>query len=134
MDNKGFTLVEVLIVIIILGVLASIGTPIYTGFVKDARAAEADAAIGAIISGEKVYRQKNNAYVDCTDTNDIYKKLNLDMTDVHYFTCSVEGSKATTFSAKCTVSSKGVEVGLPAGGQRVYSHDTKEWSWINWGT
>lgn len=49
--ERGFTLVEVLAVLIIVAILAGIGTPIYLSFVKGARAADAQTTIGAIVTG-----------------------------------------------------------------------------------
>lgn len=126
MNQKGFTLVEVLVVIIIIGVLATIGTPMYTGFVKDAMGAEAITAIDSMITGEKVYRQKNNTYVDCQSHEDISRELNIDMSDIHNFDCIVQGSTVSDFTITCTVSQKGLERGLPPGCQYSYSHETQE--------
>ena len=38
--KKGFTLVELMVVIVIMAVLAAAATPIFAGYVKKARAAE----------------------------------------------------------------------------------------------
>jgi general secretion pathway protein G len=37
MIKKGFTLIELLIVIAILGIIATIGTPVVTGFINSAK-------------------------------------------------------------------------------------------------
>ena len=55
MYRKGFTLLELVIVVIVLGVLASIALPQYAGFVEKARAAEAVATIGSIKTAEIAY-------------------------------------------------------------------------------
>ena len=48
--QKGFTLIELLIVILIVGILAAVATPLYLGYVKDAKTAEAKAVAGALWS------------------------------------------------------------------------------------
>lgn len=125
MNQKGFTLIEVLVVIIILGVLATIGTPMYTGFVKDAMGAEAIAAIDSVITAEKVYFQKNNTFVSADGHEAISQDLNVDMSDIKNFTCSVDGD-AANFTVTCKVSQNGVERGLPPSCEYSYIHDTKE--------
>ena len=47
MNNKGFTLVEVLTVVVIVGVLTSVALPMYTRSVERSRATEAMTAIKA---------------------------------------------------------------------------------------
>jgi prepilin-type N-terminal cleavage/methylation domain-containing protein len=48
--QKGFTLIELLIVILIVGILAAVATPLYLGYVKDAKTAEAKAVAGSLWS------------------------------------------------------------------------------------
>lgn len=57
-NNKGFSLIELIAVLLIIAILAAIGTPIYLKHVETARAADAVNSIGAIKSAVKQYRQK----------------------------------------------------------------------------
>jgi len=45
---QGFTLIELLIVILIVGILAAVATPLYLGYIKDAKTAEAKALAGSL--------------------------------------------------------------------------------------
>ena len=49
-NNRGFTLIELVMVIVLLGILAAIAVPRYVDLQQDARTAVVDASIGAIKS------------------------------------------------------------------------------------
>lgn len=53
--TKGFTLVELVIVIIIVGILSIVAVPIYRGYTKRAYTSEGRALLGSIQTAQKVY-------------------------------------------------------------------------------
>lgn len=76
MLRKGFTLLEVLIVVIIIGILAAIALPQYTSTLEKARSAEAVSNIGSLrTSFDRYWYEKSStaaAYVAATlDTLDV---------------------------------------------------------------
>lgn len=58
--KKAFTLVEVMVVIVILGVLAAVGVPKMFGVIAKAKAAEVPVAAGTYISLQNAYLTENN--------------------------------------------------------------------------
>ncbi|MFZ2356813.1 MAG: prepilin-type N-terminal cleavage/methylation domain-containing protein [Candidatus Omnitrophota bacterium] len=60
--RKGFTLLELIIVIIIIGVLATLGFTQYTKVVEKGRAAEARAILGTLRTAENAYFQEFGVY------------------------------------------------------------------------
>lgn len=54
-EPQGFTLVELMIVVVILGVLAAIAFPSFTQYLKQSRTSEAKQNLGNIYKGSLVY-------------------------------------------------------------------------------
>ena len=54
-NNKGFTLIELIMVTIILGILAAVAIPRYMTTVDKAEAAAEDAVISSILAGLEVF-------------------------------------------------------------------------------
>jgi type IV pilus assembly protein PilE len=60
--QNGFTLIELMIVVVILGILASIAWPSYTKYIREARRAEAQSEMLRIQLGLEKWRANNNTY------------------------------------------------------------------------
>jgi len=69
-NRKGFTLIELMVVVIIVGVLAAIAVPLYLFNVKKSKASEGVALMGSILTAERVYYIQNSAYVTDADPPD----------------------------------------------------------------
>lgn len=64
-NQKGFTLVELMIVVAIIGILAAIAIPNFQNYQRKAKTAEAKTNLGAIRTSEESYRAENNTYLAC---------------------------------------------------------------------
>jgi prepilin-type N-terminal cleavage/methylation domain-containing protein len=60
--SSGFTLMELLIVIVVLGVLAGVSMPVYTAIVWKARYAEVFSTVGAVVRAKKAYYAEHGNY------------------------------------------------------------------------
>ena len=56
-NEKGFTLIEMLIVVVIVAILAAISVPIYVEYVKTARASDAKTTISGVWQAAQVFYQ-----------------------------------------------------------------------------
>ncbi len=97
-NKSGFTLLEIIIVIIIVGVLASLALPRFFATVEFSRAQEALSAIAAVRGGmERCYVGKGNTYSGCAtgsiDTGDPLKG----QPNAH-FAITVGGASATGYT------------------------------------
>jgi len=65
--KKGFTLIELMVVVIIVGILAAVAIPIFRGQTKRAIAAEGEALLGSVRTAELVYYAEHGTYLDVSD-------------------------------------------------------------------
>jgi prepilin-type N-terminal cleavage/methylation domain-containing protein len=100
--RKGFTLVELIIVVIIVGILASLGLTQYNKVVEKSRAAEARMMLGTLRGAEVAEMNENGSYVAVAS-------LGVDApascTDTHFFSyaCATSGTCTAT---RCTTGGK----------------------------
>ncbi len=59
---RGFTLIELVVVMVIVGILSVIAVPLYRGYTRRAMAAEGRALVGSIATSEKVYLAEHGVY------------------------------------------------------------------------
>lgn len=91
LNKKGFTMVELLVVLLIIGVLAAVATPMYLANANRAKASEAVATMGMIRQAEREYFTKNNVYLGVTagnldkDTTNATPGLGMDVGIPQYF-------------------------------------------------
>lgn len=62
LNQSGFTLIELMVVVAIVAILAAIAYPSYTSYVQDTRQAEAQGEIMALAGALERYRAKNFSY------------------------------------------------------------------------
>ncbi len=100
--KKAFTLLELIVVIIILGILASLGFSQYVKMVEKGRSAEARMILGQIRTAQTAYALEYGAYAG------IMSDLSVDMptscTSTHYFYYSTNSVNGT--AVRCSAGGK----------------------------
>ena len=64
-DNKGFTLIELMIVVAIIGILAAIAIPNFKNYQLKAKGSESKVNLGAIRTSEESYLAENDVFKAC---------------------------------------------------------------------
>jgi prepilin-type N-terminal cleavage/methylation domain-containing protein len=117
-NHRGFTLVELMVVVIIVLVLAGIAVPVYIHYIQEGKKSEGYATIDAIVSGALVYFQKHGTYAG----GDIDTFLARDDVDnATYFNYAVSGAGSSGFTATATVDNSQDDWG-PAGATITWTH------------
>ncbi len=101
MNKKGFTLVELMITITIIGILAAIGIPQYSGAVAKARCAEVTVVFGQIASAQEMYRAESRQYLACNQAQ-ITERLDVKASEMQHFTYTVTTPTTTTYTITAT--------------------------------
>lgn len=85
-NKKGFSLVELIISIIIVGILSIIGVASYRGYIKKAMRSEAMAVIAEMSAAEEMYYAKNNCYYSFFgNTKQSISQIGVDFSRNKYF-------------------------------------------------
>lgn len=116
---KGFTLVELMIVVAILAVLASIAIPMYNGYIETARNTEGWNNLQSLKLSQEEYFLENHTYFSGADTaalasasGGLWSPAEPDAKRnfVYSATAGSTGSIASSYSLKATGRGSGYEV------------------------
>ncbi|MBD3263976.1 MAG: prepilin-type N-terminal cleavage/methylation domain-containing protein [Candidatus Omnitrophica bacterium] len=115
--RKGFTLIELIVVVVIVGILATLALPIYIKSVKRAKEGKAKHHLGLITQAEDLYRNVYDTYLVIGDApsinalNDYIDLGGIDLdTDWDYYTDNVTATTCTVHAVRTSDLNKDEEI------------------------
>ena len=107
-NRDGFTLIELMIVVVIIGILAAIAIPKFAQVSKGAKEAEAESILKQIHSLQESNKQKNDVFAATVATLPGWDNPN-----AKYYTFEINaGANATTYCAQATPNGAGSAANL----------------------
>ena len=116
MNNKGFTLIELMVVVAIIGIMGAIAYPSYDSYMKKSRRSDAKVALQKMADKQERFYLQNNTYttntanVGGTGTEKNYYLLSIASADVNGFALTAtavpgeaQATDTTTNHGDCTV-------------------------------
>ncbi len=99
-NNKGFTMVELLVVLVIVGILAAVATPVFLGNTKKAKASEAVATMSLIRQALRDQFVSSGVYPSEVKAADLEKNKTAGGLDIKTGTAQYFGNGAFEVIAK----------------------------------
>ena len=99
--NQGFTLIEILIVIVIIGILASVALPAYQDSIKKSKRADAKGALLSLANAMERYFTTNGTYTDADAATIFSDQVPVDG-GTAYYTLSIPDNDGTSYTLRAT--------------------------------
>ena len=120
--RKGFTLIELVIVIVIVGILCIVAVPIYRGYTRKAMATEGKTLLGTVMTAQKIYYTEHAHYYNVSTSTGFVEELDVDARPNKYFKGFTvtsaddnEGTFTAVTSADAASGASGISLTVVAG-------------------
>lgn len=82
--HRGFTLLELMIAVVVVGILAAVAYPSMTSFIARGRRADAIAALTSVVQAQERYRSNRTTYASTLDSDGLNMQSQLAAATKYY--------------------------------------------------
>ncbi len=133
-NEKGFTLMEMIVVIVLVAIMAAVAIPLYSNYTTKGRASEANGILGSLVTAAEAWYQQYGSF-DNFKGSDPWNKISKRTRYFEFDTGSSASAKTATLKAVGTGSSPN-----PSSGDTLTAFmadmtvDNPLWSWTATGS
>ena len=115
-NNKGFTLIELMIVVVIIGILAALAIPRFGQVSRNAKQAEAESILKQVHTLQEAHFQKYNTYATTMNPDAAESVTNLggwENPQAKFYTFTpAAGANATTYCVNAALTQEGTNAAV----------------------
>ena len=106
--NKGFTLIELMMVVVVISLLMLVAIPSYQGYMQDSRRTEVKGVLAGFANAMERYNSDNNTYLGAglagadTGAPSIYPDEAPLEGDVKHYDLTIQAATATSYTLRAT--------------------------------
>ena len=131
--NEGFTLVEILIVVVIIGILAAVAIPTYFQYVERGYASDAKVQIKNILENAKLYYSENDEFPEDVQIMNDEGYANVPESTLRKWNFTLDLTYEQTTGLSGTVTAESLEE-MKGGAGKVLLYDVTTGKFMGYGT
>jgi prepilin-type N-terminal cleavage/methylation domain-containing protein len=131
--QEGFTLVEILIVVVIIGILAAIAIPTYFTYVERGYASDAKVQMKNILENSKLYYSENAEFPEDVKTMNEEGYANVPESTLRKWQFTIELSYESSQGITGTVSAESLDE-MKGGAGKLITYDVRLGKFLGYGT
>ena len=131
--NEGFTLIEILIVVVIIGILAAVAIPTYFQYVQRGYASDAKVQIKNILENSKLYYSENDEFPEDVQTMNLEGYANVPESTLRKWTFTLDLTYDETTGLSGTVTAESLD-DMNGGAGKILLFDVTTGNFTGYGT
>ncbi|MBA2244274.1 MAG: prepilin-type N-terminal cleavage/methylation domain-containing protein [Gemmatimonadetes bacterium] len=116
-NRKGFTLIELMIVVVIIGILAALAIPRFSAVSRNSKQAEAESILKQVHTLQEAHFEKWNTYATALPADPAAAPSAANLTGwsdpgAKYFTVAMPAAAAASYCAQANLTAEGTNAGV----------------------